>query len=280
MAVRVVIAAGLCAAMSNAYDVEIVSDLVTTQVDEKRALDIKREDFWQPVLNAAEDTKMASAYTHLAVYEAVESAVAALPSENKHVGDLLGNALRLLKRADSNVFQEALTASEVANQQLTASPDAGIGTPFSFLKGGQDYFTSAIRRFIDFGSYADRVGRQVRGRQAEITPVLRGTAKVAGNVLSDCREASKLAFDVLKYDIYTPGVPKTPEALKKAANELIDAVSESRRNFLQGVTSAASSIAMDSEEKDAAPAATVTKSHMRVLSSPSQSEATGIIVDV
>lgn len=249
-----------------AWEVEIISDLTTSAGDEKKALDLKSQQFWQPVLDNAEATKMTSAYKHLSVYEEVEAAIAELPTENAHVRELLKDALTRLKRSDDTVFNQAVDSAEVANQQLLDGP-ASEDT-FSFLTGGQNYFTQAIRRFVGFGKYSETLGKQVRRRQADVTPMLRGAATVASNVLVDTREASKLGFDVLKYDIYTKGAPKTPEAAKTVAYKLIDAVSETRHNFMQGITDTANGIARDSNERDVAPAATVTNSLAQSLDMP------------
>jgi len=251
---------------ATAYDVEIISDLTTSTNDEKKALDLKSQQFWQPLLDNAEATKMTSAYKHLSVYEEVEGVINELPTENVEVKHMLEDALTRVRRSDEKVFNEAMDTAEVASKQLLDGPPQEDA--FSFLTGGQNYFTQAIRRFVGFGKYSETLGTQVRRRQADVTPMLRGAASVAGNVLVDTREASKLGFDVLKYDIYTKGVPKTPEAAKKAAHKLIDAASETRHNFMQGITDAANGIARDSNEKDIAPAAAVTNSLTLSLNMP------------
>lgn len=258
-----------------AFDVEIISDLTTSAGDEKRALELKSQQFWQPVLDNAEATKMTSAYKHLSVYEEVEAAIAELPAENSHVKQLLNDALTRVKRSDEKVFNQAMDSAEVASQQLLDGP--AKEDAFSFLTGGQNYFTQAIRRFVGFGQYSETLGKQVRRRQADVTPMLRGAATVATNVLVDTREASKLGFDVLKYDIYTKGVPKTPEAAKKAAHKLIDAAAETRHNFMQGITDTANGIARDSNEKNVAPAATVTNSLAQSLNMPVQEGSSAIM---
>lgn len=260
-----------------AFDVEIISDLTTSAGDEKRALELKSQQFWQPVLDNAEATKMTSAYKHLSIYEEVEAAIAELPAENSHVKQLLNDALTRVKRSDEKVFNQAMDSAEVASQQLLDGP--AKEDAFSFLTGGQNYFTQAIRRFVGFGQYSETLGKQVRRRQADVTPMLRGAATVATNVLVDTREASKLGFDVLKYDIYTKGVPKTPEAAKKAAHKLIDAAAETRHNFMQGITDTANGIARDSNERDVAPAATVTNSLAQSLDMPVPEGSSVIISD-
>lgn len=261
---------------SAAYDVDIISDLTTSAGDEKHALDLKSQQFWQPLLDNAEATKMTSAYKHLSVYEKVETAIAELPTENAHVKGMLTDALTRLKRSDKTVFDQAVEDAEVSNQHLMDGP--ANEDFFSFLTGGQDYFAKAIRRFVGFGKYAETLGKQVRRRQADVAPMLRGAAGAAHNVLDDTRTASKLAFDVLKYDIYEKGHPKTPEVAKQAANKLIDAISETRHNFLHGVTDASNGIARDSNEKDVAPAAAVTSSLVQSLNVP-MPESKPVIID-
>lgn len=271
-----VLAAAL--ALAGAYDVEIISDLVTPATDERRALDIKGQNFWQPLLDNAEASKMTSAYKHLSVYEEVEAAITALPAANSHVRELLNEALTKLKRTDHSVFNQAVESAEVSSQQLLDGPKDEDA--FSFLTGGQNYFTQAIRRFVGFGKYSERLGQQIRRRQSDVAPMLRGAASVTTDVLRDCREASKLGFDVLKYDVYNKGVPKTPEAAKKAAYALIDAQSETRHNFMTGITEAARGIARDSNEKEIAPTATVTQTLAQGLNLPvAESKNVEIVFD-
>eukprot|EP00929_Paragymnodinium_shiwhaense_P025562 TRINITY_DN1542_c0_g1_i4.p1 TRINITY_DN1542_c0_g1~~TRINITY_DN1542_c0_g1_i4.p1 ORF type:complete len:282 (-),score=83.28 TRINITY_DN1542_c0_g1_i4:38-883(-) len=261
-----------------AFESDIISDLTTTATDEKRALKMKSDDFWQPVLDNAESSKMASAYTHLSIYEEVEAALKALPSENAHVKGLLEDALLRLKRADAKVFQQAVDSAEVAAQQLLDGPTQRDA--FSFLTGGQNYFTQAIRRFVGFGKYSESVGQQVRQRRTDVTPLLRGAADKTSNLLTDCREASNLSFDVLKYDIYNQGVPKTPEDAKAAAHKLAGAIAETRHNFMAGITNVAKGISRDGEEKDMAASATVTKTLTEALNLPPLKEGSPLILDI
>lgn len=237
------------------FDTEVISDIATPIADERRSLEIKNDQFWQSIQQAAKDTQISE---HLKVYSEVEGVIKELPDENQHVRGLLADALVLLKGVDEVVLEQALRSSELASEQLALGPPPeGM---FSFLTGGQDYFSSMIRRFVQGGQYSKRVAQNVADRQAAILPALRGVASVSGNVLKDSREASKLGFDVLKYDIYNRGVPKTPEAAKVAANDIIAAVGQTRHRFMQGVVGMANAISKDTQEKDVDPSAKVTQS--------------------
>eukprot|EP00927_Polykrikos_kofoidii_P028092 TRINITY_DN2458_c0_g1_i1.p1 TRINITY_DN2458_c0_g1~~TRINITY_DN2458_c0_g1_i1.p1 ORF type:complete len:286 (+),score=58.76 TRINITY_DN2458_c0_g1_i1:91-948(+) len=246
----------LCAYSTvGAFDSDIISDITSSAADERRALEIKASEFWQPVLLAAEQAKLEE---HLAVYEQVESAIAALPSDLCDVRGWLSQALTHLRRADENLMLQGVSSSELASERLAARPvDDG---PFSFLTGGQNLFSLAIKRFVGGGQYSERLVNHLRRRQADILPALRGAAEATGSVLSDCRSASKLGFDVLKHDLYDVGAARTPSAAKDAADSLIKAAGETRHRFMALVTGAVNSLAKDSRERHDDPSATVTRS--------------------
>lgn len=250
----------ISSATAAAFESDIISDIVTPKSDERRALQIKSDEFWNIVKEAAQQTHIDA---HLEVYADVEAAITALPEENKHVRDLLTEALLRLRRADAKVLQQTVQASELASERLltTSSGD----TPFSFLTGGQNFLALAINRFIGGGQYTSKLTTQISDRQADILPVLREAASITGNVLGDCRLASKLGFDVLKYDIYNKGVPKTPPSATAAANKLVDAAGQTRHNFMQGITGIVNAIAKDTQEKHVDPSAKVTRTLMEDL---------------
>merc|ERR1719253_1276085 len=121
------------------------------------------------------------------------------------------------------------------------------------------FMSQALRRLVDGGRYSEQLVDHVGRRQADILPMLRGAADSTASVLSDCRTASKRSFDLLKYDIYNKGVPKTPEGAKKVAYRLVDAIGETRHRFMLFVTRAATSIAKDAGGKRDQAAATVAR---------------------
>jgi len=111
-------------------------------------------------------------------------------------------------------------------------------------------------------------------------PVLRGAADSAGNVLMDTRLASKLSFDVLKYDIYNKGVPKTPQAVKDLAYKLVDAASDTRRRFTSFITQAVTSITQDTLGKHDSAASTATSLQLRAAMAGSDDRATKQIINL
>lgn len=226
--------------------------------DERRALEIKAEQFWDTVLGAAKDMKMTE---HAELYEATEKVIADLPAENTYVRDALAEVLQRLRRADTAVLSQAVTSSDVAGERLAAGPEGE--SFYSFFTGGQNFLSEALRRFVAGGRYPEKLAEQVARRQADILPVLRGTAGSAGDVLKDSRLASKRSFDVLKYDIYNKDVPKTPQAAKDLAYRLVDAAGETRRRFTQFVTQAVRGVAADFEGRNDSAGATVTRSELR-----------------
>merc|ERR1719277_2651429 len=137
----------LSIASTNAFGSDIISDIVTPQSDERRALEIKSDEFWNLVKEAAQKTNIDE---HLEVYADADAAIANLPAENKHVRDLLSEALSRLRRADAMVLQQTVRATDLASEQLQSS-SASTGAAFSFLTGGQNFLALAINRFVGGG---------------------------------------------------------------------------------------------------------------------------------
>jgi len=254
MAIRLLLLPALFGAPAAAA-AEVISDITTTSADETRALELRAEAFWRPVLAAAVDMKMQE---HMALYADVEEVITQLPSENTYVREALREALQRLRRADARVLAQAGTASQIAGEHLAAP--AGGEAGWSFITGGQNFLQQALRRFADGGRYSQSLLDDIGRRQAEILPLLSNTAASAGDVLGDCRIASKLSFDVLKYDLYNKGVPKTPVAAKAVAHRLVDAAGATRHRFTRFITDAVTGIARDIEGRAESAAATVARS--------------------
>lgn len=256
--IHVALAALVLAGQRSGVASEVISDLASivapSPSDERRALELKAEQFWQTVLSAAERVKMTE---HLELYRSVEEVVRDLPAENVYVRKTLTEALERLKQADEMVLTQAASSTGLASEQL-ASPAGELG--WSFFSAGQNYLAEAIRRFVSGGRYGERLLQHVGERQAAILPVLRGMAGSTGDVLTDTRTASRLAFDVLKYDIYNKGVPKTPKPAKDIAYKLVDAVAETRHGFMQFVTKAVDGIREDFQGRYDDASATVVRS--------------------
>lgn len=242
---------------------EIISDLTVGEFDETRALEVKAEQFWSPILAAAEKAKMSE---HAKLYQDTEKVLSELPEDHAYVKQALTEALSHLKQADDLVLMQAISSTKLAADELSKPVSGSQQSTFSFMNGGQFFsiFRERLRRFASDGTYSERLVELVEKRQGDVLPLLRGTAEVSGSVLSNCRLASKRSFDALKYDIYNSGrlrgAPKTPESAKEVANRLVDAAGETRHEFLASVTAAVSSITKDAEGKhDSNAAATVTR---------------------
>lgn len=239
---------------------DIISDITAPETDQSSALQLKAEIFWKPILSAGEDLNMEK---HLEVYAEAEIVIKNLPAANEYVRQILREALDHLKRADDAAFQQALSSARLAREKLYAPVDGG--SSFSFLHGGQNFLKSALKRFIGGGRYPERLVQHVEQRQADILPALRGAADVSGDILGECRLASKKGFDVRKYDIYNRGVPKTPQAADDMADKIIDAASETRRHFMRSITDLVNGITRDVEGQEEDPAVTVTKASLQTL---------------
>lgn len=240
---------------------DIISDITTSESDEFSALQLKADVFWKPILTAAEDVKMES---RLTLYADAELVIKNLPAENAYVRQALQEALDHLKKADDYSFKQALASSRVAKEKLDGPCDtSSLG--LSFLTGGQNFLQNALKRFTGGGRYPEKLVEHVQQRQADILPVLRGAADITGNLLSDCRLASKRSFDLRKYDIYNKGVPKTPQNANDVADRIIDAASETRSKFTRGITDMVKGITKDFTEKQEDASVTVTKASLQGL---------------
>lgn len=249
---------------------EVFSDLTTSStVDEARALDIKAEQFWQKILQAATEMKMGE---HLTLYADVKAVVASLPPDNVYAHKALSEALFRLQRADETVLAQAIQSSQFAAGRLEAAFTGPGDSAMSLFAGAiGDVFARAIGRLADGGEYSQRLVEHVHGRQADVLPVLRSAASATNDVLGDCRLASKRSFDVLKYDLYNKGVPKTPESAKTVAYRLVDAAAETRHRFTRFITETVTGIARDAEGMHDGATATVLRESL--LSSSSSSAA-------
>jgi len=247
---------------------DIFSDIASrSSADDARALEIKGEVFWKSLLTAAEEMKMEQ---HWAVFIHVDSVLESLPAENVYVREALTEALMRTRRADEVLLKQAVMSSRAATEQL-ATPVKGGGDFFSFMKGGltnKNFFSKAIKSFVDGGQYSQKLANHINERQADILPILQGAADITGNVLTDCRLASKRSFDVLKYDIYNKDVPKTPQAAKEAADLLIDVAGESRKRFTSFIGMAAESITRDVTSRDEEPTTTIIKEKLKNIEVP------------
>lgn len=250
-----------CVALVHGFDSEIISDITMPQADEGRALEIKSQHFWQPVQQAA--SKGAEIAPYHALCDEVEGLARSLPAENTFARQALLDATAALRRATSAVLAQADDQTALSTERLQG-PTAGWGLGWargglSFLTGGQwgGIFSLAVARFVDGGNYQRRLHEHIQERRADSAQMLRGAASSTGSVLSDCRLASKRSFDLLKYDIYQKGVPKTPAVAKEAANRIIDAAAETRKRFLGLVMETVKGITRDAEGEHDQPSATV-----------------------
>lgn len=267
--------APLFAAWFAACSADIISDLgsdlsLYSAADEASALEVRADEFWKPVMQAAQEMGMIE---HLQLYEDVEKVISALPPESEYVRTAVSEALVHLRRADQLVLAQAAQSSKLG------SP-APWNLAFSFLKGGQNPLAQAVRRFVSGGQYSETLQEQIKGRQADILPLLREAASVTGNVLSDCRAASRRSFDVLKYDLYNEGVPKTPEIAKHVADRLVTAAGQTRHRFTSFVAESAKSIAGDSDRNTERPAVTLLRKSLQRFGQGERAEKAPAALDL
>lgn len=255
---------------------EIISDLTTSSIDEGKAREIKKDQFWQPLLDAAERMHVPE---HLRLCSEAEARIAQLPAENEYVRSALSEVVMRLRRANEALLRQAVASSQVAEGKL-AGP-VGSGSGGSFLSG-EDLFSRAVRHFVGERAYSDRLAKDVADRQTDVLPVLQGAAGMTSSVLEDSRLASKRSFDVLKYDIYNKGVPKTPKDAKDLAEALIDAAGKTRRQFTSFITTMVGEITRDFQGRKDSAATTVVQSALKksLLSSSQSTDSSEQLINL
>lgn len=239
---------------------EWLSDIgASSPQSNQKALATRSEKFWEAVRKAAEEVNLSE---HEDLLESVEGVLGALPKESAPVAALLRSAAERLRRASQAVFLNAISAGETAGEQLErgflAARPANSAVGLSALG---DVFGHAIRRFkaVEGGAYGEEALREVGDRQAAVLPFLRQSAELSKDVLTDCRMASKEAFDALKYELYVPGAPKTPQAAEDLAWKLVKAAKGIRQRFTGFVVDSVHNIAEDEATKADAPSKVLIK---------------------
>lgn len=242
---------------------EVISDVLSSESVEDRALEVRAKQFWSAIKSVADDMNLEE---HVNLYAEAEQSLKELSPEHSYVREALSESLLRLQRADATVFKQGLESAGIAAAELEAigKPSSKESGGISWLRSGsqQGILRKALGLFID-GKYADELREQVEERQASLLPMLRGAADVTGNVLEDCRLSTRLAFDVQKYDIYNKGVPKTPEAAKEVSKKIVEASSQTRKRFMNFVMSMVGSLVSDIAAKTTTASATVVQAEVQ-----------------
>lgn len=246
---------------------EVISDIISeNEAIGREALQLKHKQFWTALLSDAEAAHIPE---HLRLCEQADAEIAQLPEDRDYVRKTLTEAVERLRSANSALLAQLVQASDLAKQKLAQGPEESTSASSAFFRGGSiaDVFQKAVRQFLNVGvggngNYAERLHEQVSARQADVVPMLQGAASNFGSIMSECRAVSKAGFDVLKYDIYTRGVPKTPQAAKDLANKLIDAAGKTRQYYTSSIRSSAAAIAADATGKQDGASATLMLSSM------------------
>jgi len=212
---------------------EFITDLTLPEDFQARQLKKRHEQFWK-VIEAAVDTED--------YVEAAEGLAACLDDvpDDAPTKATLEQSIRHLHAA-------ALGAASQSGRAMTVAEAARSDGPGQAAKGPTDFFARLYKSFVaeDQGEFPDKFKGAVQERQQRVAQILKGS--VGSNVLQDTRLASKLAFDVLKYDIYNSKAPKTPEAAKEIANKVVDLHAKVRKSYLGPITTMANQIANDAQ---------------------------------
>jgi hypothetical protein len=218
---------------------EIFSDLTVAEDFQERALAKRHSHFWTLVESAAEQGEYAEAIAGL--YACLDD----LPES--HVKTILAEALSHLDAAERQQRGQRSGASKVAEQALSDGPTA------TSVTGPTDFFAKLYGAFVaeERKTYQEKLRGQVAERQKRVTQILKDSQRA--DVLTSTRMASKLAFDALKYDLYTKNAPKTPEEAKAIADKIVALSGKLRKAYLGVVTAVANQITEDVQGLSAAP---------------------------
>lgn len=211
---------------------ETITDLTLPEDFQERQLKKRHDRFWQ-VIESAVDTED--------YVEAAEGLAACLDDVPE------GPTKPILQESIQHLHAAALGAAAQNGRAFSVADAAMQGGSQAQPKGPTDFFQRLYSSFVaeDQKDFPDKFRGQVQERQKRVSDILKGS--VGSNVLQDTRLASKKAFDVLKYDIYTPKAPKTPESAKEIANKVIDLHAKVRKSFLGVITTAANQLAQDAQ---------------------------------
>jgi hypothetical protein len=218
---------------------EIFSDLTVAEDFQERALAKRHSHFWSVVESAAERSQYEEAVAGL--YACLDD----LPES--HVKTILSEALSHLDVAARQQGGQQSGAAKVAEQALSDGPTA------TSVTGPTDFFAKLYGAFVaeERKSYQEKLRGQVVERQKRVTQILKDSQRA--DVLTSTRLASKLAFDAMKYDIYTKNAPKTPKEAKAIADKIVALSGKLRKAYLGVVTAVANQITEDVQGLSAAP---------------------------
>lgn len=192
----------------------------------------RKDQFWQSMRDSAARMHLPE---HLKLCADVDVVILNLPTENEYVQAALSESVLRLRRVNSALLAEAVNWVQLAEGK----------TEDDWALNHGEVFLSALSHGRDENAFAGLLTLEVAKRQVDALPILQGTAGMITNVLEDVRLISKRAFDVLKYDIYNQGVPKTPEDAKCVAHRLVDAAGQTRHQFTSTICTVVGSIADD-----------------------------------
>jgi hypothetical protein len=209
---------------------EMYSDITLPADFQEKQLRKRHDQFWK-VIEEAVDTE-----DYVGAVEGLFACASELP--DGPTKPLLEQSLTQLEAAAAAAAAQNGRAVGAAEAALTAGSQAQA-------RGATDFFTRLYRTFVaeDQGERPDKFRAQVEERQKRVAGILKGA--VHADVVKSTHAAARLAFDVLKYDIYHAGAPTTPEDAKDIANKIVDLHAKVRKSFLGPITAMANEIAED-----------------------------------
>lgn len=209
---------------------ETYSDITLPEDFQEKQLRKRHDHFWKVIEDAVDTEDYVGAVEGLfACFDELQDG----PTK-----PMLEQSLKHLEAAAAGASAQNGRAVGAAEAAMTTGSQAQPRGPTDFFKRLYSAFLAEDQK-----DFPDKFRAQVEERQKRVAEILKGS--VHSDVLQNTRMASKLAFDVLKYDIYNSNVPKTPEANKDIANKIVDLHARVRKSFLGPITTMANQIAQD-----------------------------------
>jgi len=220
--------------------IDYTSDL---QLEEAYNAQISTEEidskFWEKIHTALENSDI---HRYEKILRRAEDYVPKIPDENHHVYELIEGAITRLRQSQAYLARNVLKECGLTSSQENILFNNSI----ALMDSIRNLAWGKMPQFNMFNGDGKTKHEERMGKMLRLLKVHSDTG-----ILTDLRESNKMNFDVVKYDIYNRGVPKTPKELNDIAYELVDLGTDMRRAYLGRITNFANAIvdSVQSEQK-------------------------------
>jgi hypothetical protein len=240
---------------------EFYSDVDSAEQDQKKALEVKAQDFWNGLMQSAEYLETTE---NAKLSAKVDRALAKLSAEHNDIRELFHKSMGHLAKADSMLFDEAIKFKELARERLDHGPSSEA---FLELSGFENVFYAAYKRFVGGKStYQERLARHIISRLKDIKPQIHNIPEMAPQMLEESSKASDKAYEIThSRDDGSKG--DLPLHLRKLAYEIVSATGKQRLRFTNYMLNSFMTAAEDIASKEEAPSKTLVRRSLRGLES-------------